>query len=189
MKKLFLFFAFLSMCITTSFSQIVTIMEVVPDFGNSFDYYLSDGNNFYVDGLGRAYYFGNRKSVRLNFNGNKVYPKGTMLEKHGNYYELVTRRKVGYKEIKRVRVHEVFSEFKASLNGGFTYNSFLWSRGKGSINGNASGGSRTIINVIFTDNTSVTVNAADDPIWLDAEPGMTVAHYKYNSNDVYELQF
>ena len=115
------------------------------------------------------------------------YPQGTLVYKSGNNYELVNLQKRGVLTIKKVSTHQVSSEFNASLNGDFSYRSFIVGRGSGSLRGSASGGTRTIVNVFFDNGTSATIEASKDPIWLDAEAGMKVEHSTYKSINIYKL--
>jgi len=46
-----------------------------------------------------------------------------------------------------------------------------------------------IANVFFSNGSSVTIPVNGDPLWLDAEIGMNVKHYKILNDDIYELTF
>ena len=118
--------------------------------------------------------------------------KGNKYQKHGNTYTRVSLQKVGTYTIKKVSVHEVTSEFTASMSGDYSYK---WAhvliagggKAKGSISGSAKGGTRTIVNIFFENGKKVTIEASQDPIWLDAEPGMQVEHYRIGTNNFYNL--
>ena len=118
--------------------------------------------------------------------------KGNKYQKHGNTFTRVSLQKVGTYTIKKVSVHEVTSEFTASMSGDYSYK---WAyviiagggKAKGSISGSAKGGPRTIVNIFFENGKKVTIEASEDPIWLDAEPGMQVEHYRIGDKNFYNL--
>ena len=118
--------------------------------------------------------------------------KGNKYQKHGNTFTRVSWQKVGTYTIKKVSVHEVTSEFAASMSGDYSYK---WAhvliagggKAKGSISGSARGGTRTIVNIFFENGKKVTIEASQDPIWLDAEPGMQVEHYRIGTKNFYNL--
>jgi len=122
--------------------------------------------------------------------------KNLVGQKFENKYYVFTRinqnkQKVATYTIKKVSVHEVTSEFTASMNGDFSYKwaNFIINKGeaKGSISGSAKGGMRTIVNIFFDNGKYATIEASSDPIWLDAEPGMQVEHYRIGDKNFYNL--
>lgn len=127
------------------------------------------------------------KICQANFVFGKKYPEGTLVYKAGNNYELVNLQKRGILTIKKVSPHQVSSEFNSYLKGDFSYSSFLIGYGRGHINGSASGGTRTVVNVFFDNGTSATMEASQDPIWMDAEPGMKVEYYSFKDMNIYKL--
>ena len=113
--------------------------------------------------------------------------KGNKYQKHGNTFTRVSLQKVGTYTIKKVSVHDVNSEFTASMKADFSYRSFLYRRASGSASGSAKGGTRTIVNIFFENGKKATIEASEDPIWLDAEPGMQVEHYRIGDKNFYNL--
>ncbi len=113
--------------------------------------------------------------------------KGNKYQKHGNTFTRVSLQKVGTYTIKKVSVHEVTSEFTASMNADFSYRGFFYRRANGSASGSAKGGPRTIVNIFFENGKKATIEASSDPIWLDAEPGMQVEHYRIGTKNFYNL--
>lgn len=128
-----------------------------------------------------------KSPTQANFTLGKNYPAGTLVYKAGNNYEVINLQQRSTLTITKVSPHQVSSEFNASLSGSFSYNSFIFGHGFGNIKGRAFGGTRTIVNVFFDNNTSATIEASQDPIWLDAEPGMKVVHYTYKNMNIYKL--
>lgn len=117
---------------------------------------------------------------------------GQKFEKKGDtFFTRISQQKVGIYTIKKVSIHEVTSEFTASMNGDFSYKwaHFIINKGKaeGSISGSAKGGTRTIVNIFFENGKKATIEASSDPIWLDAEPGMQVEHYRFGDKNFYNL--
>lgn len=126
-----------------------------------------------------------------------------MVKKQGNEYQLVKIEKdksfyqyeivildtVKLKKIKEAKIYQVTAENKSSMYGAFSYSGYLHKEAKGEIKANSSGGPRTIINVIFTDNTFVSLDVADDPIWFEAKKGMNVEIYECNNATFYKLLF
>ena len=117
---------------------------------------------------------------------------GQKFQKRYNTYTRVSLQKVGTYTIKKVSVHEVTSEFTASMNGDYSYK---WAhvliagggKAKGSVSGSAKGGPRTIVNIFFENGKKATIEASEDPIWLDAEPGMQAEHYQLGDKNFYNL--
>ena len=112
---------------------------------------------------------------------------GQKFQKRYNSYTRVSLQKVGTYTIKKVSVHDVNSEFTASMKADFSYRSFLYRRASGSASGSAKGGTRTIVNIFFENGKKATIEASSDPIWLDAEPGMQVEHYRIGDKNFYNL--
>lgn len=115
---------------------------------------------------------------------------GQKFQKRYDTFTPVTLQKVGTYTIKKVSVHEVTSEFTASMNGDFSYKgAFIMNRAKakGSVSGSAKGGPRTIVNIFFENGKKATIEASEDPIWLDAEPGMQAEHYRFGDKNFYNL--
>ena len=115
------------------------------------------------------------------------YPEGTLVQKTGKLYKLIDLKKVGVYTIERVRTHTVTAEQAENMAGDFSYRRLLYARANGKIRSSASGGSRTIVNVYFTNGQYATIEASDDPIWLDAEKGMQVEHYQWSNVNVYKI--
>ena len=104
----------------------------------------------------------------------------------------VKPEKMGVYTIQMASVHEVNSDFSANMNVDFSYKlAFVVLAGGGKATsqaiGSAKGGSRTIVNIFFDNGKKITIEASTDPIWLDAEPGMQVEHYRIGSKDYYNL--
>lgn len=198
MKKIILFLGFIALSFSTS-AEILKVERikscpVCKFFGESV-VYLSNGDELHVDeDSSTAYrYFGedheNSQDVQITFNPKEI-SEGALLEKRGKVYDLVSLKKGADKVIKYAKVHQVTREFNASLNGSFSYGTFFSiGAGSGRISGNASGGSKTIVNLVFTDNTSASIDVADDPIWLEAAAGMKVEYYKCGTCNIYKLIF
>ncbi len=128
----------------------------------------------------------------------KSYAPGTLFYLDDNIFEVVEKRKVGVYTIARVATRNVSAQLAAQLNGNITFGSFgaLFrgiglgaGAGSGSIQGSASGGTETIVNVVFTNRNAVSIKASDNPLWLEAKRNMKVVHYKMRHLDVYELVF
>ena len=128
----------------------------------------------------------------------KKYAPGTLFYLDDNIFEVVEQRKVGVYTIARVATRNVSAQLAAQLNGNITFGSFgaLFrgiglgaGAGSGSIQGSAAGGTETIVNVIFTNRKAVSIKASDNPLWLEAKPGMKVIQYKMRHLDVYEVVF
>lgn len=104
----------------------------------------------------------------------------------------IAPEKIGVYTIKKASVHEVNSEFSANMNADLSYKCFfviLTGGGKATsqATGSAKGGLRTIVNIFFDNSKNITIEASTDPIWLDAEPGMQVEHYRIGNRDCYNL--
>lgn len=156
-------------------------------YGNS----LSSDKGGFLDG-GRTY-----TSSNVNV-PCKNYTPGTLFYLDDNIFEVVEKRKVGVYTIARVTTRNVSAQLAAQLNGNITFGSFgaLFrgiglgaGAGSGSIQGSAAGGTETIVNVIFTNRKAVSIKASDNPLWLEAKPGMKVIQYKMRHLDVYEVVF
>lgn len=128
----------------------------------------------------------------------KNYAPGTLFYLDDNIFEVVEKRKVGVYTIARVATRNVSAQLAAQLNGNITFGSFgaLFrgiglgaGAGSGSIQGSAAGGTETIVNVVFTNRKAVSIKASDNPLWLEAKPGMKVIQYKMRHLDVYEVVF
>lgn len=160
--------------------------------------YLSNGEKLiiYSDGNSRV---SGGPNIKTNFVYNKKYPVGTIIYKsgysHSGYsYNVVSLKKVGIYTIKKAFVRTVKAEFEADLNGDFSYRAFVAGiiynpRANGSVSGKLKGGESTVVNVIFTNQKSITIKAAEDPIWLEAQEGQKVEHYKLGPADIYKLLF
>lgn len=194
MKKFFLFI--LLAISSVSYAQILRVEAV--EYSSSFffyDYhiYLSNGERITMcDGDKTGTRMDNtrkRVDVPVEIEPQKI-KKGSLIEKRGCVYTAVTMKKVSDKIIKYAKIHQVSKDFNASLYGSFSYGTFLSiGGGSGSISGNASGGKRTLVNIVFTDNTSTSIEASEDPIWLEAAAGMKVEHYKCGTCNIYKLLF
>lgn len=132
---------------------------------------------------------GNKVEAKVDFNPQKI-KKGTMIEKKGQVYSEVSIKKITQKKIKYAKIRQVSSEFIASLSGCFSYQTFLSvGAGKARVNGKSSGGTKTVVNIVFTDNSYACIEASDDPIWLEAAPDMMVEYYKCGTYNIYKLLF
>ena len=128
----------------------------------------------------------------------KNYAPGTLFYLDDNIFEVVEKRKVGVYTIARVTTRNISAQLAAQLNGNITFGSFgaLFrgiglgaGTGSGSIQGSVAGGTETIVNVIFTNRKAVSIKVSDNPLWLEAKPGMKVIQYKMRHLDVYEVVF
>ena len=144
------------------------------------------------------WYDSGRNAIKTNIMGlrENFSQDSTFIYHIGHTYWVETVTYESTLMIKSVKVHEVKSETSASLNGDFSYNSFLalWKgigggigRSKGHISGSLQGGTKTIVNLIFENGTFASIEAAADPIWLDAMAGMKVKLYKLRNTKLYVL--
>ncbi len=132
----------------------------------------------------------NGEKVSTNISPGVSYPKGTLVQKTGCVYTLVRLHKIADKVIKYASTREVSSAFSGEMSGSFSYGSFLAiGGGSGSISGQFSGGTKTVVNVVFTDNSSCSIDVSADPLWLEAQKGMNVEHYRAGTYNVYKLCF
>ena len=130
--------------------------------------------------------------VNVDFDVLTEYPKGTLVYKYPSRdkFELVTMEKIGTYTIKKVVVRDVNVETNANLD--FSYSSYRrLFRGRSSLtaHGSMEGGIKTIVNVVYTNGETSSIIAADDPIWLEAEVGQEVEHYKIRDYNIYKLIF
>lgn len=156
--------------------------------------YLSNGDVIKYDNYSSYWYIDgscchHHGKCMTSFIPGRNYPSGTLVYKSGKSYDIVDLQNMGTLTIKKVTVHQVSSEFSASIKGDFSYHSFIIGNGSGNIRGSATGGRRTIVNVFFDNGMAATIEASSEPLWLDAEPGMKVEHYRYRDINVYKLQF
>ncbi len=180
-------------------AQLLTIEKVRWDglsyksgYGKGSVVYLSNGENLYYNIYGMWEVLGSnpRRVIATNLCIGGYYPRGTMIQKIGDTYNVVGMYKVADKTIEYAKVREISTSFSAELNGNFSYNSFLLiGGGSGQISGKASGGTQTIVNIVFTDKSTVSIAASEDPIWLEAKKDMRVEHYKVGTLNVYKLLF
>jgi len=152
---------------------------------------LSDGDVLFFYPNGKVW---NRHKQQLIQGDLKIgghYQIGTYIEKCGDEYNIVSLLKVSDKKIRYVKIREVSAEFSGSINGVWSYGSFLGliGRGRGYISNEISGGKKTVVNVVFTDGIAVSIDASEDPIWLEAAVGMTAEHYTLGHKDIYKLCF
>ncbi len=213
MKKVFFLAVFFSLC-ATGFAQILQIescnayskTEKQSLAKSKTMYYstiiLSNGDKLkYTTRFGWDLQRGPNStqpvwSTTCNLDYKKNYAKGTLVYKYpsGDKFELVEMKKVGTYTIKKVVIREINVELNA--NADFSYKSF-WGfvgiiGGGGSttqVQASAKGGVKTVVNVIFTNNETASIIAADDPIWLEASPGQQVEHYKVRDYNIYKLIF
>lgn len=193
MKKFFLFI--LLALSSVSYAQILRVEAVEKDeyLGFKHYFYLSDGSKLMIfkhkELWGEITISDKETRIKTDIDPAKV-KVGSLFEKRGLFYTMVSMYKVSDKTIKYAKIRQVSSEFNASLYGSFSYGTFLSiGGGRGNISGNASGGKRTLVNIVFTDNTSTSIEASEDPIWLEAAAGMKVEHYKCGTCNIYKLLF
>ena len=137
-----------------------------------------------------------RKYLKTNFwQAKKNLSKDKYVVYHvGDCYWLEPIVYKGTLIIKEAKVREIKKEYKGSLNGDFSYDSF-WlgltggGGGRGKISGSMSGGTKTVVNIIFENGTYASIDASDDPIWLETKKGMKVKHYKVRDTKLYKLCF
>lgn len=120
--------------------------------------------------------------------GDKI-SVGTIFYKSGDSYEIVPLKKVGEYVIKTAKVRNISSSYEANMKGQFSYTDFFFGLAKGKVSGNMKGGETTVVNVVFTNGKSFSINAIDDPLWLEAQEGQKVEHYNVRHLDVYKLLF
>jgi len=135
--------------------------------------------------------------IKTNLSDFRDVPKDKAFIYHvGQTYWVETISYKGTLTIKSVKVHEVKRETSASLNGDFSHDGFLalfkgtgggYGNANGKISGSMRGGTKTVVNLVFDNGTYASIEAADEPIWLDAEAGMKVKLYKLRDTKLYEL--
>lgn len=201
MKKYYLCFFFLTVCVSVS-AQFLKVTKTeykkgFLTFSDCLSVYLSNGEMLrIIDRRNYSVYGGShlRSDIKTNIVCTKKYPIGTIVYKSGYSYNVVSLQKAGVYTIKKAVVRTVAAEFEADLKGDFSYRAFVAGiiynpRASGSVSGKLKGGESTIVNVIFTNQKSTTIKAAEDPIWLEAQSGQKVEHYKLGPADIYKLLF
>ena len=189
MKK-FIILIFCSLwTICVSAQEIVSIVRCdVIEPGKRSKVYLSNGDILSWAWLAEwDLIYPDEYTVNSDLKQGYYYPEGTLVQKTGKLYKLVNLKKVGTYTIERVRTHTVTAEQAETMAGDFSYRRLLHGRADGKIRSSASGGSRTIVNVYFTNGEYATIEASTDPIWLDAEKGMQVEHYQWSNVNVYKI--
>ena len=153
----------------------------------------------YIEWLEKRVYWTDNDDeyIKTNLSDFRDVPKDKCFIYHiGKTYWVETISYKGTLTIKSVKVREVKRETSASLNGDFSYDSFFalfegTGGGGGSANGKISGsmrgGTKTVVNLIFDNGTYASIEASDEPIWLEAEAGMKVKLYKLRNTKLYEL--
>lgn len=155
--------------------------------------FLSDYSNSLAASKSDSNLLSRYKSSNVNV-PCKNYTPGTLFYLDDNFFEVVEKKKVGIYTIKQVNTHTISTKMSANLKGDFTMGSFfrifsLEPLAHGNISSSLSGGEETVVNTIFTNSRAISIKASDDPLWLEAKPGMKVIHYKMRHIDVYELVF
>ncbi len=175
--------------------QILTVEEVVEytssccGCSDVLTAHLSNGETLRIYKDGRGYLPGKHRGnwVHIDFITLK---KGDMVLKttSGEAYTKVVKRLMGSYTIKKVSLQKIKTlEIVSLLESVYTQQSWLNSR-KITKNAQKSALETTqVANVFFTNGKTVTIPINGDPIWLDAEAGMKVNHYRIIDNDVYEL--
>ena len=132
----------------------------------------------------------NKSKVVTNFKryiydskGEKNHPDGALVYKSGDNYELVELEKKNNLTIVKVSKHEISSEVGAFIKCDFSYSSF----NKACFNKNGLLAKNIILNIYFDDGSNASINALDDPIWLDAKAGMSVEHFTFKTLNIYKL--
>lgn len=187
MKK-FIIFVFCSLlAVGVSAQEILQIVKC-ECWNDKSKVYLSNGDVL-ATGWFRTWdlIYPDEYGVTTDFVHGHKYAEGTLVQKTGKLYRLMNLKKVGTYTIDRVRVHNVTAEQAATMSGDFTYRRYVAAKAEGKIKSSSSGGSRTIVNVYFTNGKYATIEASKDPIWLDAEKGMQVEHYQWSDDNVYKL--
>ena len=132
-----------------------------------------------------------KKTVDADFINCRHYAQGTLVHKSegGLIYRLVDLKKIGTYTISKARVHEVNSEMISSMSADYSFKmwALLHAKGTGKERAASSGGTRTIVNLFFSNGKNASIEASSDPIWLDAEQGMQVEHWQWGDYNVYKL--
>ena len=200
MKKLFFILIAMLIAFQATSQEFIKIEWCRLDKNNHWIMHFADGSEiyyYYDDGYHR---FCNGKHYRVttNFKWHESYnPKNGVIWHSGNTY---TYEPIVYRDtytIKKAVTREVNVETQANINGTFSYNSFFafvtvlggggGGKAKGSISGSMRGGTKTVVNIFFGEGKYASIVAADDPIWLEAKPGMKVKHYTVRDTNLYEL--
>ncbi len=199
MKKLFFILIAMSFALSAFSQEFIKIEECHRDKNAHWVMHLADGSKiYYCDGC-IAYHHGvKHHNIKTNFWGHESYdPENGVIWHSGNVYkyEYIVRR--GTYTITKAVTREVNVETQANINGTFSYNSFFafitalggGGRGKanGQISGSMRGGTKTVVNVFFGDGKYASIIAAEDPIWLEAKPGMKIEHYTVRDVNLYKL--
>jgi len=159
-------------------------------------YLKRGGNHLYFDG-GIYWMKDHCCEIKTNLpNFREVSKDKDFIYHVGKLYLVETITYKGTLTIKSATVHEVKTETSAALNGDFSYNGFLafWKgigggigKARGKISGSMRGGQKTVVNLIFDNGTYASIEASDEPIWLEAKTGMKVKLYKLRDAKLYEL--
>lgn len=183
---IFVFCSLFAVCISAQ--EIVSVVRCDCKDGYS-KVYLSNGEVLDQGWLNNwILIYPDEYDVTTDLVRGRKYAEGTLVQKTGKLYKLVDLKKVGVYTIDRVRTHTVTAEQAESMAGDFSYRGiFTYRRAEGKIKSSVSGGSRTIVNVYFTNGQYATIEASNDPIWLDAEKGMQVEHYQWSNVNVYKI--
>ena len=183
---LLLFCSLFAVCVSAQ--EIISVVRC--DCRNGWStVYLSNGD-LLEPAFGKSWKLGHPEEydITTDLVHGRKYAEGTLVQKIGKLYRLVNLRKVGQYTIDRIRIHEITAEQAETMSGDFTYKRYAWSgKAKGQIKSSSSGGSRTIVNIYFTNGKHATIEASKEPIWLDAEKGMQVEHYQWGNDNVYNL--
>lgn len=112
------------------------------------------------------------------------FPEGTLVYKMGDNYELAElEKKSPTLTIVKVSKHEIPAYCGIIGKLDLSYSSF----NKRRFTDNHTAGKRIIVNLCFDDGSKASIDALDDPIWLDADVDMKVEHFSFKSLHIYNL--
>ena len=200
MKKLFFILVAMFVAFQATSQEFLTVEHSWIDKHGYPGVRLSNGVEVFHlggDSKGSFYSSSRKETCRTNFKKRTKYPKGAIIYHQGTIYEFEKIIPRGTYTITKVSTREINVETQAHINGAFSYNSFLafisafggggGGKAKGSFSGSMQGGTKTVVNVFFGDGKYASITAAEDPIWLEAKPGMKIEHYTVRDVNLYKL--
>lgn len=132
----------------------------------------------------RWYRLSDKSEVITDFNHYEKYPEGTLVYKVGDNYELAKLEKKELNlTIEKISKHEILADYGTIGKLDFSYSSFS----KCYFNDGSLEGKRVIVNLYFDDGSKASIDALNDPIWLDAKVGMKVEVFTFKSLHIYNL--
>lgn len=183
-----------------AFAEILYVEEVYNFITNQNttrkqEVHLSDGKMLIFYKNGYVLYgkdCSKHSSEPVDCTTNRLLKKGDMIFKStsGKSFSLVEKRYLGTYAIKKLSFHMVKSlEVVSLLESVYTYRGWVAQKRSTENEKRTQLENIKIANVFFSNGSSATIPVNEDPLWLDAEIGMKVKHYKILNDDIYELSF